>query len=277
MDRYGVDIKKDNVKQMETEQDLQNLVDERTRALAVANAQLEERVGEFNILYQIMKSATRSVHLDEILNHIIKAINQTIEPDRIAILLIDRETNELIIHAHDGFGDGPILMRRALGVGIPGVVAQTGETIIIPDVRLYANYHGCNLNTRSEICVPLKIGDNILGALNLESNELDAFSGSDMRLLTIIANNLAIVIQNSQLYEDTRQLKEFNEDIIQSISEAIVFEDSPKGIQAAKSAGLYCVVVPNALTRLLPLENADMILESLNDLSLDVLLNKFNQ
>jgi HAD superfamily hydrolase (TIGR01509 family) len=59
--------------------------------------------------------------------------------------------------------------------------------------------------------------------------------------------------------------------------EAIVFEDSPKGIQAAKSAGLFCVVVPNALTRKLPLDNADMILESLNDLSLDVLLNKFNR
>jgi HAD superfamily hydrolase (TIGR01509 family) len=56
--------------------------------------------------------------------------------------------------------------------------------------------------------------------------------------------------------------------------QVIAFEDSPHGIRAAKLAGLFCVAVPNALTRKLPLDHADLILNSLNDLTLAELLRK---
>ncbi len=222
---HYVAVKEDITAQVEAEERLQSIVKARTHELAIANSQLERRAGEFNILYQVMKSATLSVHLDEILQHTLEAINLTIEPDHIAILLIEKETSELVIRAYSGFEDGPRLMRRSLGEGIPGIVAQTGETIMLSDVREHERYYGYDSNALSELCVPLKIGEKILGALNLESRELDAFSEEDLRLLTILANNLAIVIRNSQLYEATVQLKEFNENIILTMGEAIVFED----------------------------------------------------
>jgi HAD superfamily hydrolase (TIGR01509 family) len=59
--------------------------------------------------------------------------------------------------------------------------------------------------------------------------------------------------------------------------EAIVFEDSPNGILAAKRAGIFCVTVPNSLTAGMPLDLADMRLNSLADLSLDHLLETVNQ
>jgi beta-phosphoglucomutase-like phosphatase (HAD superfamily) len=58
--------------------------------------------------------------------------------------------------------------------------------------------------------------------------------------------------------------------------EAIVFEDSPNGVLAANRAGIFCVAVPNAMTRGLPLDHADMRLESLADLSLGELLQQLN-
>lgn len=222
---HFVGVKEDITDQVEAEERLQTIVEERTRELAIANSQLERRAGEFNILYQVMKSATLSVHLDEILEHTLEAINLSIEPDNIAILLIEKETGKLVIRAYSGFGDGPKLVRRNLGVGIPGIVAQTGETIMLGDVRKHEAYHACDDDALSELCVPLRAGEKVLGALNLESRELGAFDDEDLRLLTILANNLAIVIRNSQLYEAMAQLKEFNENIILTIGEAIVFED----------------------------------------------------
>jgi beta-phosphoglucomutase-like phosphatase (HAD superfamily) len=56
--------------------------------------------------------------------------------------------------------------------------------------------------------------------------------------------------------------------------EAIVFEDSPNGVKAARSAGIFVVAVPNAVTSLLPFENANLTLRSLADLSLSDLLDK---
>lgn len=58
-------------------------------------------------------------------------------------------------------------------------------------------------------------------------------------------------------------------------AEAIAFEDSPNGIRAAKTAGIYCVAVPNPITAVLPLDEADLVLESLADVPLPELLERF--
>ena len=59
--------------------------------------------------------------------------------------------------------------------------------------------------------------------------------------------------------------------------DAVALEDSPHGVTAAKSAGIYCVAVPNALTAQLPLDHADLILTSLESLSLEALLAKVGE
>jgi len=225
-------IKEDITQQIYIEQELKktyrNLetqVKERTTDLERTNDLLQERVVEINTLYQVMARATLSMNLDDILQHTLNAINETIKPDNIAILLIEEGTQDLIIRAYSGFGAGPKLMRRKLGVGIPGIVAETGETIVLPDVRKHESYHACDEGALSEICVPLKIGEQVLGSLNLENQELDSFSEDDLRMLTILANNLSIIIKNSQLYEDTARLKKFNENIVQGVTESILVEN----------------------------------------------------
>ena len=62
-----------------------------------------------------------------------------------------------------------------------------------------------------------------------------------------------------------------------SPDQAVVFEDSPNGVAAAKIAGIFAVAVPNIITRQLSLEQADLCLDSLEDMSLDTLLGRLNQ
>jgi len=183
----------------------------------------ERRLG---LLYESAVAAMTSVQLEQVLDRTMTALQHTLDSDDIAILLVEPETNELVIRAHAGFPGGPKLMRRAIGVGIPGRVVQTGDPALLDDVREDAHYHGCDPDTRSELCVPLRVGERVIGAINLESRRLAAFGEEDLRLLSILAGHLAAVIENARLFEETERLKVFNESIVQSMAEALCVEDA---------------------------------------------------
>ena len=178
-------------------------------AVAIKNAQLYEetrqRAMELNILYDVATAAAASIRLDETLNRAMAALQETLRPDNIAILLVEPEANELVIHAHTGFPGGPKLMRRAIAVGIPRWVVQTGQPVLLADVRQDERYRACDPDTHSELCVPLRVGERIIGAVNLESRRLRAFSEEDLRLVSTLAGNLATVIENARLYEEVQQ------------------------------------------------------------------------
>jgi len=202
----------------------------RLAAVAIQRARLyeetRERMAELGTLYKVVTAGMTSVRLDEILDQTMAALQETLQPDSIGILLVEPETNELVIRAYTGFPIGPKLMRRPLGVGIPGWVVQTGEPVLLADVRGDERYYACDPDTRSELCVPLRVGERIIGALNLESHRIGAFSEDDLRLLSTLAGHLAAVIENARLFEETERLKAFNESIVQGVTEAILMEDA---------------------------------------------------
>ncbi len=184
-------------------------------ALMLFNARLvetsRERAQELGILYDVTTTAMKSVHLDEIFDRTMTALQDTLHPDDIAILLVEPETGELVIRAHLGFPGGPTLMRREVGVGVPGWVVETGQPVLLADVRGDERYHGCDLDTRSELCVPLRVGEHIIGAINLESRQLAAFKEDDLRILSILAGHLAVIIKNARLFEEVQRLATIDE------------------------------------------------------------------
>ena len=184
-------------------------------AVAIVNARLFEetqnKAKELSFLYNVVTTAMTSVHLDETLESTMQALQDTLEADNIAILLIETETNKLVICAHLGFPDGPKLMRRDIGVGIPGWVVETEQPVLLSDVRGDERYYGCDSDVLSELCVPLRVGDKVIGAINLESRRLAAFNEEDLHLLTILASHLAIIIENARLFEQVQHLATMDE------------------------------------------------------------------
>ena len=81
-----------------------------------------------------------------------------------------------------------------IGEGITGQVALIGEAMRVDDVRNEQNYIEVDSTTRSEICVPLKIGERVIGVLNAERELVGGFTDSDERLLATIAGQLATAI-----------------------------------------------------------------------------------
>jgi PAS domain S-box-containing protein len=85
--------------------------------------------------------------------------------------------------------------------GITVTVARSGEPLYVPDVSKDPRYIDSGLGIRSELCAPLKIGERVIGVLNAESEQLDAFTEDDRQLLSTLADQTALAIENARLYE----------------------------------------------------------------------------
>ena len=90
-------------------------------------------------------------------------------------------------------------------VGIVGYVTGAGRPRIATDVGVDATYfNNPDLpNTRSEMALPLKVGDQVIGALDIQSTQPNSFQEGDIELFNTLADQIAIAIYNNQLYIET--------------------------------------------------------------------------
>ncbi len=121
--------------------------------------------------------------------------------------------------------------------GITVAVARSGQAIYVPDTQQDPRYIESGFGSRSELCVPLKVGNRVLGVLNAESTKPNDFDQADRRLLSSLADQAALALENARLFGETRRLKEFNENLVQNMGEGIVMEDQTGRILFMNRAG----------------------------------------
>jgi signal transduction histidine kinase/ActR/RegA family two-component response regulator len=176
-------------------------------AIAYQNAELlaetRSRMTDLQLLHDVSLAAASSSHLQDTLQAAGEALATEWKGTQIALQLIDEETSTLRMKASVGYPtDRAENLDLALGEGITGWVAEHGEAVLASDVREDLRYYAANPATRSELCVPLTTGGEVIGTLNVESSEFDAFSPDDQRLLTTLASNLAILIERARLFDE---------------------------------------------------------------------------
>jgi GAF domain-containing protein len=180
----------------------------RQTAVAIDNARLYREIHRgaerLQVLHKVATLATTGDSLNEMLQRTVRLIKRTIASDNVALLLLEAESGDLIMRSWLGFGGKPKLIRRGSGTGIPGWVVETGKPALVPDVSMDSRYHSCDKDAQSELCVPLRLGSRSIGALNLESRRLNAFSQEDLQLLTTLAEHLAGTIEHARLGEEAR-------------------------------------------------------------------------
>ncbi|MCK4244919.1 MAG: GAF domain-containing protein, partial [Candidatus Omnitrophica bacterium] len=123
-------------------------------------------------------------------------------------------------------------MRLEPGQGIVGKVIKTGQSYISLDTQDDRDFYKgidkeIGFKTKSLICVPLKVKDGIIGALQVinKEGEDEKFNQDDVELLEEIASHAALAIRNAQLYQEVENWREFNEAIIESINEGVFVVD----------------------------------------------------
>ncbi|HLA08193.1 MAG TPA: PAS domain S-box protein, partial [Anaerolineales bacterium] len=177
-----------------------------------AEAEIQRRLKELEAFYQASLSFSRLQEIEAVGEQVLQYLEQMLEYQRGAIVLHNETSGELELIAHvrmdldDSKHEQEVERVRGffeLPHGITRWVAEHGEPIRTGDVRSDPRYLEADPAIRSEMAVPLKIGERILGALNVESAQPDAFSEHDERLLTTVANVAAVSIQNARLLKET--------------------------------------------------------------------------
>jgi GAF domain-containing protein/HAMP domain-containing protein len=181
-------------------------------AVAIENARLfateQRRAEQFRVISDVTRHMISVLSVDDLLDEIVHSIKETRGYYLVGISLV--EGDDLVIAAGAGppFEDPSFqpLEVSVGGKGVTGCVAATGEPLLVRDVSEDERYFplSAKSQTRSELCVPLKTKEGIIGVLNVESDRLDAFDEGDLAVLQSLANQAAIAIENAQLYEDVK-------------------------------------------------------------------------
>jgi diguanylate cyclase (GGDEF)-like protein len=159
----------------------------------------EERkqVKQLTALHDISLIAIDVDNEDELIVRVTDIIGRNLFPDNFGILLLDEQAE--ILHAHPSYRFFSAKERHIMDVplekGITGKVARTGKAERVGNVRQVKEYFDIDERTISELCVPIKFKEHILGVINAESTKMDAFTGDDERLLITLAGQIATAIE----------------------------------------------------------------------------------
>lgn len=177
---------------------------------AVVENLLQRQRDELHILHQIAGICIEASNEDELFARCTTLLGEALYTDNFGFILFDAESKLLLLHP--SYHDQPDVVQPAtlpLVPGICGKVARTGQTIRLTEVNGHTDYLMVDPYTRSELCVPLKLGEKIIGVVNAESRHPEAFSENDERLLLTVASQLAVAISNLRLLQsEARRRKE---------------------------------------------------------------------
>lgn len=181
---------------------------------------IRNEISELSLLFEISQTLDQSIDLRDVLAPVLRAISKHTGMMRGTITLLDRETGEGYIEAAQGLsGEEQERGRYKLGEGITGRVIQSGRAMIVPRISeepLFLNRTEARGEVDREsisfICVPVKSGREVMGALSVDRIFEDEVAlDEDVRLLTIIASMIAQAVRVRQdILEERRKLLEEN-------------------------------------------------------------------
>jgi len=174
-------------------------------ATAIVNARLFERerldAEAFEMLAEIGREVAAVLDLDELLTRIAQVAKRVIDYHTFGILLVNESTNELEMKVAVQYDEKVILPKVPMGQGLVGYAALHREAVNVPDVAKDQRYIKVVDNVRSELAIPMLLKDRCIGVFDLESPELDAFTKRDVEILSLLASQAAVAIENARLYE----------------------------------------------------------------------------
>jgi len=188
-------------------------------AVGIENARLHTRVTRqartLLLLNEIARELTSILDLDQLLKRISQLLNRLIDYQMFSILLLD-STGEKLQHRFAQRFEERLHLKHdiPMGHGVVGYAAQMKEGVLVPDVAKSTRYIAVNPETKSELAAPLIYQEKVIGVLDLEHTKRDYFTEDHKRVLTTLAAQLAIAIENARLYEEVaRQEKRLERDL----------------------------------------------------------------
>jgi two-component system NtrC family sensor kinase len=186
--------------------------------------QVEQQLAEVRLLNDLILQASAGVDWREMAQSLVNALPQVLPCDTVSVSLLsdDGKFLELVAAYPAPPPQFPLGFRLPIEKGIMGYVARTGEPVLERDVRTNPYYFAGREGTLSELCVPIKRGDLVIGVINLESNRLGAFHEGHLAFLQTLAAQLSSVMERAQLLRRQSELLQQLTAIFDSVQEGIV-------------------------------------------------------
>ena len=192
-------------------------------------AQLKDRLDRLEALHLVGQVIHSTLDLREALQLVLREAVRLMRASSGSVCLVNPTTGFLELEAAHGLPPDAPALRLRVGEGITGWVARTGKPARVGDVAKDKRYFGLRPEVRSELAVPLRVGDGVRGVINVDSDRPDAFSEHDQTLLQDLAALAAPAIANTWLYEQARQKARLLESLVhvgQIINSTLSLDDA---------------------------------------------------
>jgi phosphoserine phosphatase RsbU/P len=215
-------------------------------AVALANAQMFEReradAEAFETLAEIGREMAAMLDLDALLTRLAQLVKRLVSYRTFGILFLNEERGELEMKLALQYGESATVPPVKLGEGLVGYAALHKQPVLVSDVSQDSRYIKVLEDVRSELVVPMLVKDRCIGVFDLESPELDAFSKRDAEILTLLASQAAVAIENARLYEaivanESRMEKELR--FAQRVQAALLPPGLPKKLKNVEVAARF--------------------------------------
>jgi GAF domain-containing protein/HAMP domain-containing protein len=193
---------------------LEQRVAERTADLEKVTTLSTKRAEELQVVSEVARAVSTEVNLEELLSLVTDVVSKRFGFYHVGVFLLDNVNKNAVLRASNSPGGKRMVAhghKLPIGrVGIVGHVAAAGEARIALDVGGDATYfNNPDLpETRSEMALPLRVRGRIIGVLDVQSTQSNAFAQSDVETLSILSDQVAIAIENARLFEESRQALE---------------------------------------------------------------------
>ncbi|HEX9119249.1 MAG TPA: diguanylate cyclase [Terriglobales bacterium] len=157
------------------------------------------------ILYDASQAVISTFDLDEVLSQILSILRDYFHLHRVAVVLLDADTNMLHVRSHTGWNRESQEMELPLGKGLIGTAAKLKRPIYAPKVSNDPRYIMSIPSTRSELAVPLIVRDEVVGVLDCQSDQEEFFDTETIDLLTLFSTQASIALQNAKLYSNEQR------------------------------------------------------------------------
>ena len=182
--------------------------------VALVNARLyqvvERRARQLQTVAQVSRKVAAILDLDQLLNQVVELIRDRFGYYHVQIFVVAQGTGRAYFRASSGHNLNKMWLRHGRFVrigseGIIGWVAQHGQPLLANDVSLESRYFPDDPrllpDTQAELGVPLMVEDRVLGVLDVQARELNAFTSEDLFILTTLADQIAVAIEDTRLYQ----------------------------------------------------------------------------
>ena len=171
-----------------------------------------EQMNHLRVFHQVARALTQTLELEDILRAIMEKMTGFFNPERWSMLMVDERTQELYYPIAAGETSESLKhLRIPMGEGLAGMVASTGNPLVVPDVSLDPQWSAFSrahpeLRIQALACIPIRSGDKTLGVIQLFNYKVDVMSEYSQSFIRMLCDYAAIAIQNARSVEKIHEL-----------------------------------------------------------------------